>query len=49
MEMVIELEKKPNRVIIYSIGGGFKKKEPQVEEIQDIWRFLTELLWRGDK
>lgn len=48
MEAIMELENRPNRVITYSVGG-FKKKEPQVEEMNDIWKFLTELLWRGDK
>ena len=49
MEAVMELENRPNRVITYSVGGGFKKKEPQVEEMKDVWKFLMELLWRGDK
>lgn len=49
MEGVMELENGLNRVITYSVGGGFKKNEPQVEEMKDVWKFLTELFWRGDK
>jgi uncharacterized Zn finger protein len=49
MEESIELETKPNRVVTYSVGGGFKRKEAQVEEMKDVWKFLTELFWRGDR
>ena len=49
MEGLLELENSPNRVITYSVGGGFKKKEPRVEEMKDVWKFLTELFWRGDR
>lgn len=34
--------RKPNRVITYSVNGGFRKKEPKAPEIKDIWSFLLE-------
>lgn len=49
MEGTMELGNRPNRVITYSVGGGFKKKEPQAEEMKDVRKFLTELFWRGDR
>lgn len=49
MEGTTKMENRFNRVITYSVGGGFKKKEPQVEEMKDVWKFLSELFWRGDR
>lgn len=39
METVMKLENRLNRGITYSFVGGFKKKESQVEEMKDVWKF----------
>ena len=33
---------RPNRIITRPIHGGFKKKEPQAQEMEDVWAFLVE-------
>lgn len=30
----------PNRIITMPIQCGFQRKEPQVEEVKDLWGFL---------
>lgn len=49
MEGAMGTENGLNRIITYSVGGGFKKKEPQAEEMKDVWKFLKELFWGGDR
>lgn len=53
METTMELEFEPNRIITYPINGGFKRKEPRVQEMKDVWAFLVEVFMermeRGDR
>lgn len=44
MEVSVNLEEKSNRIITYSVNGGFKRKEPQVQEMKDVWSFILEKL-----
>lgn len=43
-----ELLYEQNRIITNPVNGGFKWKEPQVQEMKDLWKFFSELRMREE-